>query len=149
MAPRVVCALLAASFVGAHALFLAAPALLDPWQLQATDALFRLREDTGWGRPEADNTLVYIDQRDDTEEALGIAYLERGHYARLVSNLAAMNVSVQVHDTLFRARKDAARDKELVGATGTGPVLYGFVGRLDAARTGGGTSSLADPLGEA
>lgn len=130
--------LLAASFVTAHLCFALLPGAFEPWNLKATDLLFRLRDRL---QPAPyDRVVAYVEVGDRTLEELGTPYLNRSHYAKVVRNLAAMGVARQVQDVVFKGPADPADDRLLTGAThDAGNVIFGFVAGLtpDAPPTGG------------
>jgi len=126
LAPRALAGLLVVAFLLAHACFALLPFLFEPWNWRATDLLLRMRP------ARYDPALAYVVVGDETTEALGVSYLDRTHYARVVENLHAAGVALQVHDVVWRASRTEEEDRALVEAVRrAGNVVLGFVARLD------------------
>ncbi|MFQ5843766.1 MAG: CHASE2 domain-containing protein, partial [Planctomycetota bacterium] len=136
---RTTAALLAASFVGAHLCFLVLPGAFEPWNLRATDVLFRLRASLGWGAPRYDPTVAYVELSDQSFRELSSPYVDRSHYAAVIRNLGSMETALQVQDVVFKAPAGAERDRALIEATGEArnvifALVAGMAGRGVAAR---------------
>lgn len=115
------------SFLTVRVLFWILPSIFEPWSAQTTDRLFDVRSFFATTRPVYDSTVVHVDISDRTISALQQSYLSRKQFARVVENLSAMNVALQVWDVIFLARTNEEEDRALIEATAhAGNVVYGL-----------------------
>ena len=112
----------------AHLCFWLLPNVFETWNAQTIDQLFVLRDRVERLRPPYDNTIVHVDLDNNTIQAMQTFYLDRGHYAQAVRNLATMGVAAQAYDFIFAARsKDAEEDQAFIDATqAAGQVYFGL-----------------------
>lgn len=123
--------LLVSSFIVAHICFLLLPNVLETWNAKTVDRLFSLRSGIEHLRPPYDDTIVHVDLNNTSIQQLNNFYLNRSHHAQLISNLAAMNVSVQLYDFIFAARSNEQEDSLLIDATEkAGNVYFGLAFEL-------------------
>jgi len=95
------------------------------------DRLFLLRSSVSHFQPSYDNTIVHVDINDTSLKRLNTFYLDRSHYARVIKNLAEMNVSAQMHDFIFAARVNPEEDLYLTKAVKyAGNVYFGMAFNL-------------------
>ena len=87
------------------------------WDAKAIDRLFLFRSSSSYFQPKYNGTIVYVDISDTSLKKLKTFYLDRSHYARVMRNLANMDVSAQMYDFIFAARSDQAEDRALINAT--------------------------------
>ena len=107
------------------------PGVFDTWHAQTVDQVYRLRNASTLFRPPYDSTVVHVDLTNSALQKLDDFYLNRGHFSRVVRNLAAMGVSAQVHDFIFAARVSDAFDNALIQATqSAGHVYFGLAFEL-------------------
>ena len=88
------------------------------------DRLFHIRSSVSYFQPSYDNTIVHVDITDTSLKRLKSFYLDRSHYARVIKNLAEMNVSAQMYDFIFTAQKDLVEDQLLIKATKSAANVY-------------------------
>jgi adenylate cyclase len=123
--------LLVSSFIAAHLCFWLLPNVFKTWNAKTVDRLFLFRSTLEHLRPPYDDTIVHVDLNKTSIQKLDNFYLNRSHHAQLVSNLTAMNVSVQLYDFIFAARSNAKEDRALIGATEkAGNVYFGLAFEL-------------------
>lgn len=137
-------------FFWVQGLSLLFPGVFELWNARFTDQLFRLRGDFQLWAPSYDETVVHLDINNTTIRELNDYYLNRGHYARVVENLARMQVALQGYDFIFAARSHAADDLAFIEATrSAGNVYFGvaFTLRQDgaAAPSSSGNAGTAAP----
>jgi adenylate cyclase len=124
---RVTIVLIVASCVAAHFLFYLLPKVFEPWNAQAIDQLFRLRSRFEHLQPAYDATIVHVDLNNSSIQQLHNFYLNRGDYAQVLRNLAAMHCAAQMYDFIFAARSNEKDDAALIEATAeAGNVYYGL-----------------------
>ena len=115
------------SFIAAHLCFRLLPKVFETGNAQAIDQLYVLRASLQTFRPVYDPTVAYVDLNNTSIQRLKNLYLNRGHYARLIRNLSAMDVSAQVFDFIFAAKKDEQGVAALVrAAKEAGNVYFGI-----------------------
>jgi class 3 adenylate cyclase/CHASE2 domain-containing sensor protein len=123
--------LVSSAFIAAHLGFWFLPNVFETWNLQTVDQFFVLRSASERLRPLYDNTIVHVDFTNSSIERLDELYLNRSHYARVIRNLASMQVAAQVYDFIFAARSDEQHDAALVRATEeAGNVYFGLALKL-------------------
>jgi adenylate cyclase len=120
--------LVGSAWLVAHLCFWLLPNVFETWNAQTIDQLFVLRDRVERLRPPYDNTIVHVDLDNNTIQAMQTFYLDRGHYAQAVHNLATMGVAAQAYDFIFVARsKDAEEDQAFIDATqAAGQVYFGL-----------------------
>ena len=119
--------LLVAAFVAAHLCFFLLPSVFETWNAKTVDRLFLFRSASDRLQPHYDDTIVHVDINNTTIHQLNNHYLNRSHHAQLISNLTAMNVSVQLYDFIFAARSNNKDDNALINATSkAGNVYFGL-----------------------
>jgi class 3 adenylate cyclase/CHASE2 domain-containing sensor protein len=94
------------------------------WDAKAIDRLFLFRSSVSHFQPSYDNTIVHVDINDTSLKRLKTFYLDRSHYARVIKNLAEMDVSAQMHDFIFAARVDREEDLLLTKAVKNAGNVY-------------------------
>ena len=94
------------------------------WDAKAIDRLFLIRSSVSCFQPSYDSTIVHIDITDTSLIRLKTFYLDRSHYARVIKNLAEMNVSAQMYDFIFAAPTDQVEDRLLIKATKDAANVY-------------------------
>lgn len=115
----------------AHICFWILPNLFETWDKKAIDRLFLFRSSSSYFQPKYDGTIVHVDISDTSLKRLKTFYLDRSHYARVIRNLAKMNVSAQMYDLIFAARSDQVEDRALIDATReAGNVYFGLAFKL-------------------
>ncbi len=123
--------LVAAAFLLVHGLFRLAPDVLETWNLQVVDSLFRWRSGSESLRPAYDDVVAHVDINDSTIERLEDFYLDRTHYAEAIGNLGQMGVAAQLYDFIFAAQKNAPGDRAMIEACReAGGVYFGLALRL-------------------
>ena len=119
------------AYVAAHICFWLLPNLFEMWNAKAIDRLFLFRSFSSYFQPKYDGTIVHVDISDTSLKRLKTFYLDRSHYARVIRNLAKMNVSAQMYDFIFAARSDHEEDRALINATKeAGNVYFGLAFKL-------------------
>lgn len=123
---RITIFLILCSFVAVHLFFRLLPGVFETWNAQIVDQLFAFRSSSEKLRPPYDNTVVHVDLNNTSIRRLKNLYLNRSHYAKVLRNLDAMDVSVQMYDFIFAARLNEENDQALVRATAdAGNVYFG------------------------
>ena len=123
--------LLGAAVIAAHLCFLLLPSIFETWNAKTVDRLFLFRSTSNRLHPYYDDTIVHVDINNTTIRQLNNHYLNRSHHARLIRNLTAMNVSVQLYDFIFAARSNDKDDSALIHATSkAGNVYFGLAFEL-------------------
>ena len=119
------------AYLTAHVCFCLLPILFETWEKKAIDRLFLFRSSSSYFQPKYDGTIVHVDISDTSLKILKTFYLDRSHYARVIRNLAKMNVSAQMYDFIFAARSDHEEDRALIDATKeAGNVYFGLAFKL-------------------
>jgi adenylate cyclase len=119
------------AFLATHLLFGLLPNVFEVWNAQTIDQLFVLRGSKKSLRPAYDSTIAHVDLNNTTIERLESHYLNRSHFARVVENLAAMEVSAQLYDFIFAARLDEESDRRFMDAVKEAKnVYFGLAFRL-------------------
>ncbi len=122
--------------MAAHLCFWLLPNLFETWDAKAIDRLFLFRSSSSYFQPNYDDTIVHVDISDTSLKRLKTFYLDRSHFARVIQNLAKMNVSAQMYDFIFAARSNQVEDRAFINATkGAGNVYFGMAFNLE--RKGG------------
>ena len=109
--------LIVGAYLTAHICFWLLPNLFETWDAKAIDWLFLFRSSSSYFKPKYNDTIVHVDISDTSLKKLKTFYLDRSHYARVLRNLAKMNVSAQMYDFIFAARSDETEDRALINAT--------------------------------
>jgi len=123
--------LLGAAVIAAYLCFLLLPSIFETWNAKTVDRLFLFRSTSNRLQPYYDDTIVHVDINNTTIRQLNNHYLNRSHHARLIRNLTAMNVSVQLYDFIFAARSNDKDDSALIHATSkAGNVYFGLAFEL-------------------
>jgi len=116
----------------AHICFWLLPILFETWDKKAIDRLFLFRSSSSYFQPKYDGAIVHVDISDTSLKKLKTFYLDRSHYARVMRNLAKMDVSAQMYDFIFAARSDQVEDRTLINATKeAGNVYFGMAFKLE------------------
>jgi adenylate cyclase len=107
------------------------PELFQHWNDRFQDQCFRARTRFPQGTPGYLETVVHVDINDSAVQQLGSFYLDRSVYARVIHNLAAMEVARQAYDFIFAAPRSEPEDQSLIGATfDAGNVYFGMAFRF-------------------
>jgi adenylate cyclase len=109
----------------AHALAFALPKQAEAWNGRIIDLLFGVRSwmPRAWPPP---GPVAYVEISDKSRQAMGVSYVGRADYARVITNLAALAPAAIAVDVVFAGRLDEG-DEALVTATRTsGQVYYGM-----------------------
>lgn len=118
---------IAASFLGAYVCFYLLPGVFEPWDAQVIDRLFAFRSGHDRLRPVYDSRIVHVDINNTSIQELNNFYLNRSHFARVISNLASMQTAVQAYDFIFPALSNEKDDQALIAATrDAGNVYFGM-----------------------
>lgn len=112
------------AWLAAHGCFWLLPNVFEPWNAQAVDQLFVLRNALPHLQPAYDTRIVHVDLKDTSMQRLQTFYLDRLQHARVIRNLAAMGVAAQAHDFIFAARMQAEVDRTLIEATAAAGQAY-------------------------
>jgi adenylate cyclase len=121
---RFILILIITSFFAAHLCFLLFPNLFKTWDAKAIDLLFLFRSSVQKLQPLYDDTIVHVDITDSSIDQLNNVYINRLHHAKVIKNLADMNVSTQLYDFLFATRRDAKEDTALIEASKNAQNVY-------------------------
>ena len=115
------------AFVLAHLHFLLLPGLFNTWTAQTSDQLMVLRNAWPRFRPAYSPLVAHVDLTNSSIRTLATPYLNRGHFAGVIDNLAAMQVAVQLWDFIFAAPLEPVHDAAMIAATRrAGNVYYGM-----------------------
>jgi adenylate cyclase len=118
--------LIVVSFLVSHLCFSLLPDIFETLNAKAFDSLFLFR--TKFLQQPYDDTIVHVDLNNTTLRELNTYYLDRSHDARIVRNLSAMHVAVQMYDLIYAARKVDTMDRELItAAENAGNIYFGMV----------------------
>lgn len=132
---QVIFFLILGSFLTAHLCFYFLPGVFEAWNAQTVDQLFVMRSSWSRFRPQYNNKIVHVDLTNTSIQQLENQYFNRSHFAKVVHNLAKMNVSAQVYDFIFTARKNALNDQVLIKAVNdSGNVYFGLAFKLSGRR---------------
>jgi class 3 adenylate cyclase len=132
---RVILFLIIGSFFSAHLCFWLLPGVFKIWNAQTVDQLFVMRSTWDRFRPHYNNKIVHVDLTNTSIQQLENQYFNRSHFAKVVNNLAKMNVSAQVYDFIIAARKNAHNDQALIKAVNdSGNVYFGLAFKLSNLR---------------
>jgi len=124
--------LIVGAYLTAHICFWLLPILFETWDKKAIDRLFLFRSSSSYFQPKYDGAIVHVDISDTSLKKLKTFYLDRSHYARVMRNLAKMDVSAQMYDFIFAARSDQVEDRTLINATKeAGNVYFGMAFKLE------------------
>ena len=119
------------SLVVVHLLFWLLPSVFETWNAQTVDQIFVFRANSSAFRVPYDSTVVQVDLTDRSIEAMRNFYLNRSHYARVVSVLGQAGVAAQLWDYIYPARTNTAEDSMFFAATAAARnVYYGLAFRL-------------------
>ena len=121
---KVTIILVLASLLLAHLSFRILPRVLESWNAQIVDRMFRMRSHSSKWSPRYDKTVVHVDLNNSTIQRLNNFYLNRLHYARVIRNLAAMGTAAQVYDFIFAARTNEEEDRALIEAARSSAGAY-------------------------
>jgi len=123
---RITIFLILGSFITAHLCFWVLPGILETWNAQTVDQLFAFRSSSEKLRPPYNNTVVHVDLNNTSIQKF-TDLLDRSHYAKVLRNLATMDVSEQVYDFIFATRLNEDNDLALIRATTeAGNVYFGM-----------------------
>ncbi len=123
-----------ASLLASYLCFWLFPSVFQTLNAKVIDRLFISRSESDYLKPDYDDTIVHIDLNDSSLKMLKSYYLNRSHYARVIRNLSAMGVSVQLVDFIFAAPSSEPDDRALKEATeDAGSVYYGMAFELNEA----------------
>lgn len=126
----------AASFFGTYFSFWLLPRVFDPWNAQVIDRFFAFRSRHPGLAPPYDATIVHVDINNTSIQELNNFYLNRSHFARVISNLGAMQTAAQAYDFIFPAKSNELDDQSLIRATReAGNVYFGMALSLSEERT--------------
>lgn len=118
------------------AAFRVMPEVLETWNRQTVDRLFRFRAASERFRLPYTGDIVHVDVNDTSIERLADFYLDRTHYAAAVDVLSRMETAAQLYDFIFAAPLESEGDQAMVSAArDAGTVYFGLSFRL--ADTGG------------
>ena len=121
-------------FAGMQLLFLVFSKQFAIWNEQALDRFIVLRASAGFSPPSYDNSIVFVDLNNTSLRMLNHHYIDRNHHARLITNLAAMNVASIMYDFVFAGVSEPEEDRRLIAAVRkSGNVHLGMVFRLTTA----------------
>ena len=115
-APKIIILWIALAFIAAHlgsALF---PKIFKTLNAQVIDRLFLFRSNIVSLQPAYDDTIVHVDLNNTSIRQLDNFYLNRSYHARVIRNLALMNVSSLLYDFIFAAPSDEKQDRALIDA---------------------------------
>jgi len=119
------------SFIAAHICLWLLPNVFETWNARIIDRLFVFQSNSKKIRPFYDETIVHVDLNNTSIKELNNFYLNRSHYAQVVRNLSAMNVSAQLYDWIFAAPSNPVEDKKLIDAVSdAGNVYFGLAFEL-------------------
>lgn len=116
--------LILSSFLAAHLCFWLLPNVFEIWNAKAIDQLFMFRSSSKHFCPPYDHTIAHVDLNNTTIQRLNNHYLDRSHFAKVVSNLASMHVSAQFYDFIFVTRLNKETDQSLIDATADAGNVY-------------------------
>ena len=129
--PKIAFILILGSFLFVHLASLLLPQSFETWNLRALDHLFVLRSNSIHLQPRYNDTIVHVDLNNTSIQILKEFYLNRSHHAKLINNLADMNVAIQLFDFIFAARTADKMDQELLEAVDSaGNVYFGMAFEL-------------------
>lgn len=116
-----------ASFLTVHVLAGVFSSIVDSWNSQVFDQLFRLRSSSRFLQHRYDSTVVHVDLSDGSLNKLGSYYVDRAHFARVMRNLGEMGTAAQIWDFIIADRTSPVADQVLVeGAQAAGNVYFGL-----------------------
>ncbi len=105
--------------------------VLKTWNARFFDILFAKRSSSSLFAPEYDDTVVHVNLDDTSIQQLQSYYLNRSHHAEIITNLANMGVSAQLHDVIFVAPTNRTDDAALLEAVkNSKDVYFGLAFRL-------------------
>ena len=123
--------LIISSFIAAHLCLWVLPNIFSVLNAQLLDKIFLFRANTKSLQQDYDDSIVHIDLNNNTIQQLESFYLNRSYHARVIRNLAKMNVSAQLYDFIFAARISDQEDNALIEATAdAGDVYFGMAFEL-------------------
>lgn len=125
---RALLLLAGAAWLLAHLGFWLLPNVLEAWNAQTLDQVFRWRDRLPRLRPLYDDTIVHVNLDNDSLHALQTFAIERGQYAQVVRTLAGLGVAAQAYDFIFTPNTQlTADDQALIDATrAAGHVTFGL-----------------------
>jgi phosphoserine phosphatase RsbU/P len=110
------------------------PGFFDTWNERLNDQFLRLKTSFAAFAPPYDDAVVHVDLNNTSLRALKDYHPTRAHYARVIHNLGAMKVAVQMCDIIFAGETSAENDRLLMDATrGSPDVVFGMAFRLSSA----------------
>jgi serine phosphatase RsbU (regulator of sigma subunit)/CHASE2 domain-containing sensor protein len=120
------------------------PGFFDTWNERLNDQFFSLKTSYAAFAPPYDDTVVHIDLNNTSLRALKDYHPTRAHYARVIHNLGAMKIAVQMCDIIFAGETSPENDQRLMDATRRSrDVVFGMAFRLSAAA--GRADGIEDP----
>ncbi|MBT8352739.1 MAG: adenylate/guanylate cyclase domain-containing protein [Deltaproteobacteria bacterium] len=129
--PKIPTLLILSAFLLVHLGNLLLPHSFESWNLRAMDRLFSFRSNSIHFQPSYDDTIVHVDLNNTSIQRLKNFYLNRSHHAKLINNLAAMKVSIQLFDFIFAAPTAKDEDQNLLKAvSAAGNVYFGMAFEL-------------------
>ncbi len=110
------------------------PGLFDTWNERLNDQFLRLKTSISAFAPPYDDAVVHVDLNNTSLRALKDYHPTRAHYARVIQNLGAMKVAVQMCDIIFAGETNPEKDRRLMDATQRSQdVVFGMAFRLSSA----------------
>jgi serine phosphatase RsbU (regulator of sigma subunit)/CHASE2 domain-containing sensor protein len=107
------------------------PVFFDTWNERLTDQFLVLKTSIPAFAPPYDEAIVHVDLNNTSLRALKDYHPNRAHYARVIENLGAMKVAVQMCDIIFAGETSAENDRRLMAATRRSQdVVFGMAFRL-------------------
>ncbi len=123
--------LLLCSFFAAHLCFWLLPDVFEKWNAQTIDQLFQFRSSSEKFRLFYNDTIVHVDLNNSGIQQLDNFSVNRSHFAKVIENLSAMDVAVQMYDFIFATRTNDKDDNKLKQATRkAGNVYLGLAFKL-------------------
>jgi sigma-B regulation protein RsbU (phosphoserine phosphatase) len=121
---HVILFLILSSFLAAHLCLLLLPNVFSVLNAQIVDKILLLRTNIKGFQQPYDDTIVHIDLNNTSIKELKNFYLNRAYHARVIRNLADMNVAAQVYDFIFAAPTSDSEDSALIEATSVAGNVY-------------------------
>ncbi|HWR92621.1 MAG TPA: SpoIIE family protein phosphatase [Desulfobacterales bacterium] len=110
------------------------PVFFDTWNERLSDQFLALKTAIPAFAPPYDEAVVHVDLNNTSLRALKDYHPTRAHYARVIHNLGAMKVAVQMCDVIFAGETGPENDRRLMEATRQSrDVVFGMAFRLSAA----------------
>jgi len=116
--------LILGSFLAAHLCLLLLPNVFSILNAQIVDKIFLFRTNIKGLQQPYDDIIVHIDLNNTSIKQLKNFYLNRTYHARVIRNLADMDVAAQLYDFIFAARTSDSEDSALIEATSAAGNVY-------------------------